>query len=508
MSTSALFGGLAQGIFGRMRELDDEQRKLDLEDKQQALTGLSKLLEQATPETRPIIYKQMADVMKLKGKHRGVWDMLTGQGRDDYHQRLSSTLDKVYGNVVGPEAYEKMKPQLGADLNQVPGGTGPAWMNVATMQTPDQTAGKIALRDPQREEIEALRQRYGLQGSQRMAEIEARNALSLEKGMALNKQEADLKQEVDRHRAAMAAFKPIMTKAQAISGSLIPTEEAIDQAAAEYAEKNGLDVEFLKSKIKLNAANTDLAGAKTTYYQSGGSGGADKPITPYQQYGIDSAQRAQAATVFEKWNKAKANINRLDTEHQAVRQQINQLAQQNGVMYDEANGRFYDSTGATVDPDLLGVSRRTLDSLMSKMAKLAADKAASFSELQGYRSTLEGQFPTLYTFGDQWSVTPNPEVGGLAPAGAPRTGTPPPFPAGAVSPRPGMLPQLPANSKTPSAPSSVNVGDTISVQGMPANIVPDANGIINLWGHKYVLVETKPGPKGQKEKIYVIKRVE
>ena len=70
--TAGLFGGLAQGIFGRMREHEDEQRALDLEDKKNALNSLSSLLEHATPETRPTIYKQMADVMNLKGKHRVV----------------------------------------------------------------------------------------------------------------------------------------------------------------------------------------------------------------------------------------------------------------------------------------------------------------------------------------------------------------------------------------------------------------------------------------------------
>ena len=156
MSTSALFGGLAQGIFGRMRELDDEQRKIDLEDKQQALTGLSKLLEHATPETLPVIYKQMADVMKLKGKHRGVWDMLTGQGRDDYHQRLSSTLDKVYGNVMGPEAFEAAKTAAPVS------GNAADWADESAPLQYTPPAGKIALRDPQREEIELQRQRYGI----------------------------------------------------------------------------------------------------------------------------------------------------------------------------------------------------------------------------------------------------------------------------------------------------------------------------------------------------------
>lgn len=507
MSTSALFGGLAQGIFGRMRELDDEQRKLDLEDKQQALTGLSKLLEQATPETRPIIYKQMADVMKLKGKHRGVWDMLTGQGRDDYHQRLSSTLDKVYGNVVGPEAYEKMKPQLGVDLNQVPGGTGPAWMNVATIQTPDQTAGKIALRDPQREEIEALRQRYGIQNDRRMAEIELRNELATEKGLQLNRQKADLDKEVGQHKAAMAAFKPIMQRAQAISGGLVPTEQAIDQAAAEYAEKNGLDVEFLKSKIKLNAANTDLAGAKTTYYQSGGSGGADKPITPYQQYGIDEKQQSKGIDAYNKFSSSLGEINRIGARQAELRKQLSAInpltgAAGEGFTFDEAAGAFGGQTGPVkfVNP--------RVQKMIDELKKLESDKVKLKQQLDAQRAILQTYHRDQFNVVDDWTVQPNPEYGGVAPAGAPRTGNPPPFPAGAVTPRPGMLPQLPANSKTPSAPSSVNVGDTISVQGMPANIVPDANGIINLWGHKYVLVETKPGPKGQKEKIYVIKRVE
>ena len=211
----------------------------------------------------------------------------------------------------------------------------------------------------------------------------------------------------------MAAFKPIMQRAQAISGNMIPTPEAIDQAAQEFSEKTGLDKEFLKSKIFSNTTGGELNIAKKNFFDSGGAGGAGRPMTENQQRTLDAAQRAQAAGTFEKWNKAKALINRLDIEQQATRQQINQLAQQNSVSYDEANGRVYDKNGQTVDPDLLGLPRRQLDALFSKMAKLSADKAAALSEMQGHRSTLEGQFPQLYTFGDQWSVTPNPETGGL-----------------------------------------------------------------------------------------------
>lgn len=417
--TAGLFGGLATGIFGRMREHEDEQRQMDLEERKNALTSLSSLLEHATPDTRPVIYKQMADVMKLKGKHRGVWDMLTGQGRDDYHQQLSSQLDNVFGNVVGPEKYQQLQQE---GVRQDLGAAFQANSPYVRSTEPKPTEGKIALRDPIAEHLNALKSQYGLQNDRRSAEIELRNKLAGERELANDIRDAASQKDIAEQRAALKAFGPIMQRAQALSGGMAPTREAIEQAAQEHAAKFGLDIDKLKAQIEFLSSGARRNDAMA---QSLGEGGAGRPQTENQKLTFDASQRKEAATTYEKWNKAKANITRLDTEHQAVRQQLNQLAQSQGVSYDEANGRFYDKNGQTVDPDLLGIPRKQLDSLMSKMAKLAADKAAAANELQGHRSTLEGQFPSLYTFGDQWSVTPNPEVGGLAPAGAPRTGNPP-----------------------------------------------------------------------------------
>jgi len=439
MSASALFGGLAQGIFGRTRELEDEQRKMDLESRQEALTGLGKLLEQATPETRPIIYNTMADVMKLKGKHRGVWDMLTGGGRDDYHRKLSATLGKVYGNVMGPKAYEAATTVAPTSGNQAD------WGDESAQLTYTPPVGKIALRDPQQEEIEALRQRYGIQNNQKMVEIELRNRLTGERERVNDEREAKLRKEVKEQEAAMAAFKPIMRQAQALSGSMVPTEEAIDQAAKEYAEKNGLDVEFLKSKIKLNIANEGLAGAKTDYYKAGGAGGAEKPITPYQQYGIDSAQRAQAAAIFEKWNKVNSARGKIDAEQTALRTQLQNIAKTNQIEYDEAGQKFVqklpDGSYRDVDPDEIlapGFTGAKLAAAMAKMQILQKQKEDLFGEMGGYRQTLMGQFPGLYKSDNEYNIQVNPEYGGLAPAGAPRTGNPPPFPEGTVRPVPNV----------------------------------------------------------------------
>lgn len=420
--TAGLFGGLAQGIFGRMREHEDEQRKMDLEDKKNALNGLSSLLEHATPETRPIIYKQMANVMSLKGRHRGVWDMLTGQGRDDYHNQLSQSLDNVFGNVMGPKAYE-------AATQAAPtSGNADDWQDESAPLSYTPPAGKIALRDPIAEHLAGLQSQYGLRNQQDMAKIAFQQDQMEERQRALQADRFKLNAERDDHRAQIAAEKEVKALATAYAlkrQSNVPSEEDLAQAAEQVASKYNLKLDDLKAAIGLKGAETKRAEAQADYYGSGGPGGVGRPMTENQQRTFDAGQRAQAAGTFEKWNKAKASINRLDTEHRAARQQINQLAQQNGVSYDEANGRFYDKNGQTVDPDLLGIPRRQLDGLLNKMAKLSADKAAALSEMQGHRATLEGQFPSLYTFGDQWSVTPNPEVGGLAPAGAPRTGNPP-----------------------------------------------------------------------------------
>ena len=434
--TAGLFGGLAQGIFGRMREHEDEQRALDLEDKKNALNSLSSLLEHATPETRPVIYKQMADVMNLKGKHRGVWDMLTGQGRQDYHDQLSQHLDSVFGNVVGPEQYKQLQQEgVAQDLGAAFRANSP----YVRSDAPKPAEGKIALRDPLAEHLDALKQQYGLQSGQREFDIRLRDQLQSQRESANDFREAKLKMDVDRERAALAAFKPMMQRAQAISGSLTPTPEAIDQAAKEFSEKTGLDKDFLKSKIDLNIANTALAGAKTDFFSSGAAGGAGRPMTENQQRTFDAAQRAQAAGTFEKWNKAKANIAKLDSEQSALRTELNNTAKKDGLEFDEANGKFVQKmpNGSYRDVDPIELMDTKIKDKIARIAKLQADKAAALSEMQGHRATLEGQFPQLYTFGDQWSVTPNPETGGLAPAGAPRTGTPPPFPAGTAVPAAG-----------------------------------------------------------------------
>lgn len=484
--TAGLFGGLAQGIFGRMREHEDEQRKLDLEDKKNALNSLSSLLENATPETRPVIYKQMADVMSLKGKHRGVWDMLTGGGRDDYHQQLSQKLDGVFGNVVGPEAYEQLKSHPEAGYDGLPAAGGPAWASPTITQTADRTAGKIALLDPTLERQKILQATYGLRTQNDLEKMDTKYGYDVAKQSIGIAEKEDARKRIEEEKAVLSAFKPIQQRAQAISGSKVPTEEALAQAADEYAKVNNMNSELLKEKIGLTKAETKKNDAQADYYANGGSqgGGADKPITPYQQTQIDKDLQAKGVTVFQNWNKAKATINKLDTEHQAVRKQLNQIASANGLAFDEANGQFLDSkTGKAVDPDTLPVSSKQLRGMLDKMAKLAADKAAAYQEMQGHRATLEGQFGPLYKFNGEWDVQPS-EMGGVAPAGAPRTTD--------ATTKPG-----------------VNIADIQEVIGSatrPASAYK-VNQLVSIGGQKYKVASVTPPTEDRPYGSYVLKAV-
>lgn len=463
-ATAGLFGGLAQGIFGRMREHEDEQRKMDLDERKTALTSLSSLLEHATPETRPTIYKQMSEVMKLKGKHRGVWDMLTGGGRDDYHNQLSTQLDGVFGNVVGPEKYEQLKQQ---GVQQDMGAAFQANDPKVRSSQPLPQDGKIALRDPIAEHLTALKSQYGLQNDRRSQEIELRNRLTGEREAANDERDVVNKLKDREVAANIAAEKKVRALAMTIAlkrQSKIPSDEEFAMAAEQIATMDGLNVDKLKAQIGFLES-----GSRRNDAQAQNAGSIDKPITPYQAVQIDKDQQAKAGAIYQGWNKAKATINQLDIEHKSVRQQLTQIAQQNNLAYDESVGVFLDKvTGKPVDPDTLPISSKQLRNLLDKMSKLSADKAAAKTEMGGHRSTLEGQFPSLYTFGDEWSVTPNAQTGGVAPAGAPRTGPPPEWkvpPVGSVPTAPSLNGvqeyNVPAtNSQGEPIPTS-KVGDVI-----------------------------------------------
>ena len=440
LETASLFGGLAQGIFGRTREHEDEQRKLDLDERKTALTSLSSLLEHATPETRPTIYKQMSEVMKLKGKHRGVWDMLTGGGRDDYHNQLSTQLDGVFGNVVGPQAYEAATTAAPTSGNQADWGDESAGLTY----TPP--TGKIALRDPIAEHLTGLSAQYGLKNRLDMDKIAFQQEQMQERQLAVKAEADKFTRERDSYQAQRKAEQEVRALATtfALQGrqSNVPSDEEFSKAADQVAAKYGLKSDQLKANIGLTIARTGESEAKTQYYSNGTAGGGGRPETESQKKTFDANQRTQAQGTFDKWNKINSERAKIDLEQKGLRTQISNMAKAAGMEFDETNRKFVEKlpNGSYRDVDLdtvmvPGMSTKQIMAAVAKIAELQALKEGHFKEMGGYRDTLMGQFPGMYDSPNEYDIRVNPNVGGLAPSGAPRTGPPPEWkvpPAGSV----------------------------------------------------------------------------
>lgn len=431
---SGFFGGLAEGIFGRMREHEDEQRKQDLEQKRQTLSYLTSLMDQTTPETRPILFQQISNVMGLKGKHRGVWDMLTGGGRQNYSDALGQKLNEIMGSIVGQDQFNQLKNTKVFDGLS---GSAPGGFPIPTGHIEDRSAGKIALRDPQAEELAQLEARYDLIGKQKYRDLEAKEAALFDRQSKL--QEDRQRHDFDKatHLAMLKAEGDVRKRAVALAGGpgMPITDDIWNQAAESVAQELGLKADLLKARIGLTGAQTEKFKAEAA------AAGSIDPLTglstgdplagmkPGERVRFDQQQQQNAQAKFKEWSDARARVNAAYSQVEGLRKEIAAKAAMFGAKFDETKGEFVGPDGKPVSSlNLLAAEELTA------LRKLTADQKAAESQVKSAYELLKSQYGNYFDFGkDMWSVTPRAEFGGVATTGAPRT-QPPPFPKGAAGP--------------------------------------------------------------------------
>ena len=428
----SLYGGLAQGIFGRLREREDEQRRSDAEQKGSTLKYLSSLVDEATPETRPILLNTMAETIGLKGKHRGVWDMLTGGGRDDYHQQLSGLLAKTTGNIVGPEKYEQLRKQ---GVIQDMGAAFRAGDPSVRSSEPLPTEGKIALRDPDQIALEKLRNQYGLKFEADMRLVDEKDRRSINREVQNDDRDYRYRQALQQDKAYRDSFKPVMERAQALSGSMIPTPEALEQAAQEHATKLGLDIEKLRETIPgLKARtyrDTQMGRLAESQIGQGVPGTPGYGLTPNQQANIDIRLDDKSDAVASEWTAAKAELDKLNVEQETLRERMKQIepmfggvAPKGTYQFDESNEGFYNPKTKKYEELVSPEIKKQI----GRIKEIEALKAGLLTRMKTAREKLKGN--PAYDTSDEWSLR-RTESGRVAPTGAPRTSTkgqPPPFP--------------------------------------------------------------------------------
>lgn len=470
-----LYGGLAQGIFGRLREHQAEQDRQDAEQKASTLKYLSGLVDQATPETRPILLRTMADTIGLKGKHRGVWDMITGQGREDYHQQLSSMLSGVTGNIVGPAEYERRKG-------------GPAYVTAddpvgeATAFKPDERTGReIVLRDPDQVALEKLRTQYGLRYENEMTKLYEQQRLTGERQSQIEAERQAGRTSLAERGAMLKAQGDILRRAHAkalAKGLAQPGEDDLQQAALEAGLASGDKDSAMRALVELRQAQAGYYKAQAQVDPLTGQL-VGKAMTQGQQATLSRQLTQDAIGVKTKWDQAYARQKRLEVEEAQLRQQLQRMnpvtgqpAQPGEFTFDETAGTFARKGGGQVGA--YGAKKA-----LERLKKVSADKQAAIAEMEGLRATLASQYGDQYDATDQWRVVPregyrSPGVTNTQP----RVGQPPPFPAQAT--QPGQS-DFQYQSKQPVAPGTIVPikGQRYKVTGI-ASKGADGNIIYNL----------------------------
>lgn len=484
--TGGFFAGLAQGLFDTIGRHEKEAREEDFKKRGETLNYLTSMLDQTTPETRPILMQQISDVMKLKGKQRGVWDMITGGGRQNYSDALGQKLSEITGNIVGPREYERLKGGVQVDTSQAPGAGGPAWASLPVNVAPDQTAGKIALLDPRADRLAQIREQYGAMREAGLERLEYTEAAR----MARQEDAQQHAKEIAEMRQYNSAFGPVFKQAATIAASKKKPkfdDEDLAEAAGQIAQQQGLNLDLLKARIGLAGAKELEAKANA---QATGLGTNDPfaGMKPGERARFDQSQQQNAAGVYGQWQKAYAEVQKIDSEQKTLRAELARLDPATGMAvsgtspysFDETQGTYVGQGGKVVD--YVGASTKAK---IAKLKQLEAQKQALRATLQSSSAALKAQYPDYYNVTDEWTVTPNAGFGGVMPTGAARTGT-----------------TYDATTKP-----GTNIADMQEVIGSAAR--PSSNykvgQIVSIGGKKYQVTSVTPPTQDRPHGSYILK---
>ena len=475
---SGFFGGLAEGIFGRMREHEDEQRKQDLEQKRQTLSYLTSLMDQTTPETRPILFQQISNVMGLKGKQRGVWDMLTGRGRQNYSDALGQKLSEITGSIVGQDQFNRLKNTKVLDGLS---GSAPGGFPIPTGHIEDRSAGKIALRDPQAEELSQLEARYNLIGQQKYRDLQAKEEALLGRQLRVQEEAQKDRLEIAETQKYNKAFGKVYEQAAVIAaqkGKQRFDDDDLAEAAGQVAALGGLSVDKLKAQIGLLGAKQKQAEFESTLGPDGRPLG--KPMTEAQEASQSRGLTQDAISAFGKFKENRAKFVELDSQFRADLQNLQTMLASRNLYYKD--GVIYES--GTNQP-AQGVPSR-LQEAAKKVNELRT-KAQNFQRQAGddYK-VLQNTYGDMFSDQGFYGIEPNPN-----------------YRSPGVTSIGERIPPFPKTSTTPSstwkqAPSN-HIGEVVYIL-LPT--VPKATEPLEMWGQTYQVLGVE-GKQGKYNKVRV-----
>jgi hypothetical protein len=373
---------LSEGIFGRLSELSKEQQVRDDQKKQQTLSFLSSLADKVEPESLPLLMQQIGDVAGMKGKLRGFWDAFSGMPNRSVEDQLGTKMRELSDSLIGPDTARLSRESNLQQLLQPYRQQKSRPRSVEALPGPPELQGKMIFRDPRREKLQELEERYSAQ-----AQIAAdRQALGSYYQSMRQEDQQKFQKELAEYKSELKAKEDIDARAQILANKLgfVEPNKAIKmQAAQELAREQGWSNDQTRARTSYLQARTDESRAMANSVQKSGG------LTPSQQVNVEDRRREAARSLKGAFDKAMARR----AEAKKIMNDITAFIESDlakrgsGVKFDPATGSLITDPK---DPDS-GIMRYRYQTQLEQYNKAAAD-------LAGAETEAKGQWGNLRTF--------------------------------------------------------------------------------------------------------------
>jgi hypothetical protein len=383
----SLFGGISQGFFDYGRSEEEKARANEDRTRSESLKVLTGLLDDATPETRPVLLKQIGDVMGIKGKHRTVWDRLTGRGLDDTSDQIQTRFQNILSNVVPQEEFEKLRKTPIEGALPAPAYQGPLGAPVYQQPTQDLSGGKIALRNPQAEALEKLKSQYELRSSADQEKFRLAEEQRQQGRVELEKLKSQNTLDRDKQKTLDLAQKEIFARASTMPGGL-SNPNNIERAKKAALKNYDLKEDELEARIGYLGAKSKEANANAAALSSSGVPGA-KPLE-VAKFGEQQASRYDP--IFQRYNTASSKASAIQAQIKRINEQAQAIAAgvPGGATFDPKSGQVKNADGTT---NMMGTYQA--GKLMKTLPKLQQELDQVRSEAEGYAGQLR-KAPNYY----------------------------------------------------------------------------------------------------------------
>lgn len=417
--------GLAHGLFGAINDQNQQAKEREDATRKNTLNLLGSMLDQVDDDSKPLLFQQMAEVAGLKGKHRGLWDELTGRGRNEVTDAINQKYGDVMGSLVGPGQMDQLRSHAVQVQAPGPGPEGIYETNpeLLQLQTPDMSKGRIGLKSVLGDKMKEEAAKIKLQQTYLNQRLADREASVSQRQQELEDLRQANRKELEEQRAHLKGSGDVLKRASVIAaqaGRSVPSDEDKSAAAEQIAAEQGLKVDSLKGLIGLNAAKKGYFEAQA---QAAGQGTGG--VRPGQQATLDQAQQQNAQAVHKQWLEAKAKTEKSALEADQLRGQLEGFAKKHGMYFDSRDNSFRVPGGGLPEPySLQGMALEDAKGILQKYLEAMANRVQFESEQRGHYNVIKSNYPDYFEVGDEKNpyVKPNAKFGGVAPFGAARTG--------------------------------------------------------------------------------------